>query len=270
MKCKICSQSTYKIFEKIILCKYQVGYHRCSNCGFVQTDEPVWLKEAYNNAITSLDIGMLIRNSFLLKNVPKIIDSCFSEAKIFLDYAGGYGLFVRSMRDLGYDFYRQDVYCANIFANYFDIDDSKVDRFDVVTAFEVFEHLSAPLDEINTIMKYSDHLIFSTELVPENDDDTEMWVYVSQETGQHIAFYSEKSLRIIAQYLNKNYYRKGNLHIYTSKNLSEDQIAYALKDIDYKESYGGLKKKKYEDMFRKWRESYQMRDYLKIKEILNS
>lgn len=270
MECKICNHDSLKIFEKTVLCKYHVGYYQCSNCSFVQTDEPFWLEEAYNNAITSLDIGILIRNSFLIEHVSKIIDSCYREGEVFLDYAGGYGLFARSMRDIGYDFYRQDVYCENLFANYFDIEDTDIKKFDIVTAFEVFEHLPKPLIEIEGILQYSDHLIFSTEVVPDKRDDIENWVYISQETGQHIAFYSEKSLKIIAEKFNKNYYRKGNLHIYTTKTFTEDQIEYALNDQNVKESFFGLKKKKYNKIFKVWRESYQMRDYLKIKKILNS
>ncbi|RRQ46746.1 class I SAM-dependent methyltransferase [Chryseobacterium sp. SC28] len=267
MNCKICGASLEKIFSKKVLLKYDVDYHQCSNCGFVQTDEAFWLDEAYQSAITSLDIGILVRNSLLLKNIPKIINTCFSEANVFLDYAGGYGLFTRSMRDLGFDFYRQDIYCDNIFAQYFDITDTNFSKFDVVTAFEVFEHLSRPLEEIETILKYSDHLIFSTEIVPDQTYAIENWVYIAHETGQHIAFYSEKSLELIAKKFNKNYYRKNNIHIYTTKTFTTEQIDYALKDQEVKKVFFGLKKKKIKK-FNIKRESYQDRDYLKIKEIL--
>ena len=70
--------------------KYDIKYFQCGNCGFIQTEKVFWLKEAYGNAITSLDIGILDRNNFLLKNVTKIIDICFPKSKIYLDFAGAY------------------------------------------------------------------------------------------------------------------------------------------------------------------------------------
>ena len=58
MTCKICNNPSEKIFDKIILQKYHSNYYQCKNCSFVQTDEPIWLEEAYSNAITTLDIGL--------------------------------------------------------------------------------------------------------------------------------------------------------------------------------------------------------------------
>src|SRR5437870_10002677 len=113
--CKICNNPAKKVFEKLILQKYPADYYECTSCGFMQTSEPVWIEEAYSSAITSLDIGLLGRNLQFSTEVSAIIDVCFPESKIMLDYAGGYGVFVRLMRDLGYDFYRQDPYCENIF-----------------------------------------------------------------------------------------------------------------------------------------------------------
>src|SRR4051812_21742063 len=109
-QCKICKGSAQKIFSKIILKKYPAEYFQCSDCGFVQTSEPLWIKEAYNNAITTLDIGLISRSVRLRHEVTPIIDACFPDAAVMLDYAGGYGAFVRLMRDSGFNFYRQDIY----------------------------------------------------------------------------------------------------------------------------------------------------------------
>ncbi|MCX8533707.1 class I SAM-dependent methyltransferase [Chryseobacterium luquanense] len=266
MKCKICSSSANKIFSKKILLKYNVDYHQCENCGFIQTDEPFWLEEAYNNAITSLDIGILKRNNELLQTIPKFIDTFFPQSKMYLDFAGGYGIFVRLMRDLGYDFYRQDIYCENIFSKHFDITDIDVNKFDVVTAFEVFEHLENPLEEIGNILSYADNLIFSTDVVPKAN--VENWVYIANETGQHIAFYTEKSLRIIADKFGKSYYRKKNYHVFSATEFSKEQIDYAINDISKYREFFGLKKTRLN--FRIDRIGLLEDDYAKIQKILEN
>lgn len=47
------------------------------------------------------------------------------------------------------------------------------------------------------------------------------WWYFAPHTGQHIAFYTEKSFNIIATKFNKRYYKiSNNLHIIINRNLS--------------------------------------------------
>ena len=270
MKCKICDSDSNKIFEKTVLIKYNVNYYKCNNCSFVQTDEAYWFKEAYNSAITSLDIGILIRNNYLTTEISKIIDSCFTEAKKMLDFAGGYGIFVRLMRDKGYDFFRQDIYCENLFAKHFDIEDINDKHFDLVTGFEILEHLQNPLQEIEEIFKYSENAIFSTELIPKTNEEIENWWYISQETGQHIAFYSPKAMQLIAEKFGKNYYCKNkNIHIFTNKTLTEENLDHYDNEYITIEKYFGLKKKKRLKQLI-IRESFQQRDYELIKKIIYS
>lgn len=217
MKCKICKAATHKISEHLVLQKYQVAYHQCQTCHFIQTDEPFWLAESYENAITALDIGLINRNIYLQKEIPKIIDSFFPDANIMLDYGGGYGMFVRMMRDLGYNFFRQDSYCQNLFANYFDYKDSATKKYDVLTTFEVFEHLEDPLTEIEKMFTLSDNIIFSTVLIPADIKEFETWWYVSPLIGQHIAFYDIKTLKYLADKFEKKLYSNNqNLHILSS------------------------------------------------------
>ncbi len=159
----------------------------------------------------------MLRNK-LVKILPKYFDV---DAK-FLDYAGGYGLFTRLMRDKGFDFYHTDVYCKNLFAEYFDLNNIQQNtKFELATAFEVFEHLANPLAEIEAITKYSDSILFSTELVPKTPLNTvNDWWYFIPETGQHVAIYTEKSLAFIAQKFGYNFYTDGiNTHLFTKKNL---------------------------------------------------
>jgi 2-polyprenyl-3-methyl-5-hydroxy-6-metoxy-1,4-benzoquinol methylase len=204
--------------------KYTVQYFQCNECGFVQTETPYWLEESYNSAITFLDIGLVSRNINIAEKLTYIIEMAFDPNGRYLDFAGGYGMFVRLMRDKGYNFFRQDKYCENLFAKNFDIEDIKPEEagpFEALTAFEIFEHLDKPLDEIRKMVGYSSNIIFSTELLPAKPiKDSSDWWYIAPETGQHIAFYTEKALHIIAKNFGLNYYKISNtLHLFSKKDI---------------------------------------------------
>jgi hypothetical protein len=224
MTCHICNHKTEVLFNAPVLGKYHVDYFQCSNCRFIQTEFPYWLKESYDSPIALLDVGMLMRNINLKKRVEPILFKNFNYGSRFLDYGGGYGIFVRLMRDSGFDFYRQDIYCENLFAKYFDVVDlPSGTKFEAVTAFELLEHLIDPLDTINTIFKYSDTLIFSTELQPPDTRFINDWWYFVPETGQHVSFYTLKSLNLIAEKLNGHLYSNNyDLHIITLKRLKNN------------------------------------------------
>lgn len=216
--CKICGSKREKIFTKKILGKYDTSYFKCLNCGFIQTEKPYWLKESYSSAITSVDVSLVNRNIMYSNVVEDIIYEYFDPRKRFLDFAGGYGMFTRIMRDKGFDFYRSDKYCENLFAKYFDINDlSEKDRkFELVTAFEFMEHIEDPCQELRHIFSMANSFLFATELIPSKNIDD--WWYLGTEHGQHISFYTKTSLEKIAQKYDKNFYTNGSaLHVITNK-----------------------------------------------------
>lgn len=223
--CKICQSSTVSLFSAKQLRKYEARYYKCTKCGFIQTEEPYWLHESYSTAITSLDIGLVGRNIHFSGISEQIFKYYFNYERLFLDYAGGYGLFVRLMRDKGFNFYRQDAYCENIFAKYFDLDDlPKGSSFEAITAFEVFEHLQNPLDEISKLFLYADTILFSTELLPDHKlESVNDWWYFLPEIGQHIAFYSWQTLNTIASTFNCYLYsNNNNLHLFTKRKFTSN------------------------------------------------
>ncbi|MFE1744235.1 methyltransferase domain-containing protein [Coleofasciculus sp. H7-2] len=225
MKCKICESDSINIANTKIMQKYDIDYFQCSNCSFIQTEEPYWLEEAYSEAIASSDVGLLFRNINLSQVSSNIIINHFNHENKFLDYGGGYGVFVRLMRDLGIDFYWYDKFCQNIFAQGFEAEDKENTRYELVTAFEVFEHLVEPIAEIEHILKFSRNILFSTELLPASNPKPNEWWYYSLDEGQHISLYTSKALSIIADNFGLNLYSDGSsLHLLTEKSLSHNWL----------------------------------------------
>lgn len=216
MNCKLCDQKSEKRFDAVILGKYPTSFYLCSSCGFLQTDEPVWLEEAYRDPINACDTGILQRNERMRELVSILLYHFFDPGQRYLDFAGGYGIFTRHMRDVGFDFHWCDKYSDNIFAKGFEDCSQPVEA---VTAFEVFEHLVDPVAEVKKMLSISRNLIFATELLPDPVPAPHQWWYYGVDHGQHISFYTRKSLEKLAARFNLHYYTFHDLHIMTEKEL---------------------------------------------------
>jgi len=231
LKCKVCGSDSHNFANAEVLNKHQVKYFCCSNCGFVQTETPYWLEEAYSEAIASSDVDLVFRNKMFSNITSKLIFNFFDHQAKFIDYGGGYGLFVRLMRDVGFDFYWLDKFCDNIFAKGFEVIESENHQFEVLTAFEIFEHLIDPIVDIQEIFKHSKNILFSTELLPNTGYHPNEWWYYALTTGQHISFYTLKALTIIADRFNLNLYSNGSsLHLLTEKALPDDLFELLARD----------------------------------------
>ena len=120
---------------------------------------------------------------------------------LFLDFAAGYGLFVRLMRDRGYDFVWSDKYCSNLFARGFEGSLSSGCQYAAITAFEVLEHLIDPVAEFQQLSAHTDCVICTTTLLPEPAPRPNEWWYYILEQGQHVSFYTRQSLERLAERL---------------------------------------------------------------------
>ncbi|MEM1171066.1 MAG: glycosyltransferase [Cyanobacteria bacterium P01_H01_bin.35] len=220
IKCKICDSICLNFAQAQILNKkYKIDYFQCQNCNFIQTEYPYWLTEAYTQAIASSDEGLIFRNLMLSQITKNLIDKLFNPEGKFLDFGGGYGLFSRLMRDIKYKFYWQDKYCKNLFAQ--NLKATPNQKYELVTVFEVLEHLVNPIAEIKEILNYSSNILFSTEILPTNNPKPDQWWYYALNEGQHISIYTVKSLQIIAQKFHLNLYTNySSLHLLTEKKIS--------------------------------------------------
>ena len=219
MNCKICNAFSNPVFEAIVLNKYKVKYFSCPNCEYLFTENPYWLTEAYKKAINLSDTGILERNILFSKLVSILIYFFYSKDFICLDYAGGYGIFTRLMRDIGFNFYWYDPITENLLANGFEYEKVRNKEIGIITLFETFEHFENPTEELEKLLAKSTNIIFSTVLLPEQVPEKSWWYYAF-EHGQHISFYSKKTLKFLAEKFNMKFYSICGLHIFTKKRLN--------------------------------------------------
>jgi len=221
LSCRICKGQTADFAKATILGKYEIDYFRCATCGFIQTEKPYWLQEVYSEAINLSDVGLITRNIRLSRLTKTIICALFDPEGKYLDYGGGYGIFVRMMRDFGFDYYRYDKYCQNLFAKGFDVKEEEERGFTLVTAFELLEHLDDPVATFEKLARYSSNIFFTTELVPKSTPRPDQWWYYGLDHGQHISFYTLHSLHLLADRLSLNLYSNGlGCHLMTDRKIS--------------------------------------------------
>lgn len=219
MKCNVCGQDNNEFFNAKVLNKYDIAYFHCSKCGFLQTEQPYWLEEAYRNSINVSDTGIMARNIAFSKIAAIIIFNFYDKGKKFLDFAGGYGIFTRMMRDIGYDFYWKDRYTTNLVARGFEYQENQ--KIELLTSFESFEHFCEPMNEIQNMLKISKNVLFSLTLLPDEIPEPENWWYYGLEHGQHISFYSRKTLEYIAKKNKLNLYTNNSgIHLLTEKKMN--------------------------------------------------
>jgi hypothetical protein len=219
--CPVCSSSLKKSFDTVILGRHRIGYFHCESCGLLKTEKPYWLEEAYSEAIASADTGLVSRNVDIAHKLIPLFYFAFDRRARYLDTAGGTGLLTRLMRDAGFDFYWRDPYCENVHARGFEFS-SATAPCEVVTAFEVLEHLEDPIGFVSEALRESgaDTFIFTTETYNGRPPEPGSWWYYTPETGQHISFYQLRTLERIAEKLGLRFYTYSGLHILTRRKLS--------------------------------------------------
>jgi hypothetical protein len=225
MICAICQTESAHFGQALVLEKYQVQYFRCPKCGIIQTEKPYWLAEAYTEALVAADVGIMQRNLQTSAVTSAVISLLFPDGKRFLDYGGGHGTFVRLMRDRGFNFFWQDLYAKNIHARTFEYEQDA--RYDLVTAFELMEHLPDPIEGLAPIFALSDNVLTTTLLAPDPPPAPPNWWYYVVRGGQHVSFYTPAALQQLARHFGRFVSSSNGFHLFTREPVSALKLRLA-------------------------------------------
>ncbi len=219
--CPVCRSPERPLFKRRILAKYDVTYYFCDACRFLHTERPYWLREAYSDAIVASDTGIVRRNLDSCGKAASIFTWMFGGKGKYIDLAGGYGLFTRLMRDIGFDYYWNDQYADNLLARGFEADIDSRQSFIGATAFEVLEHLEDPVSFVKSIFDKTacEALLFST-LLYNGNTPPESWWYYGEHSGQHIAFFNRTTLDKLSSILGIPIYSNGDFHMLSKRPVS--------------------------------------------------
>jgi 2-polyprenyl-6-hydroxyphenyl methylase/3-demethylubiquinone-9 3-methyltransferase len=194
---------------------YPVYYRRCQQCGFAFTtafdswDTDSFHKYIYNDEYIVVDPDYVeLRPS----GNAKLVGSTFAGSKNsteILDFGGGAGVFAARLREQGFSAATYDPFSS--------FNQMPSGQFDLVTCFEVMEHVPFPRSTVETLVslvKNPGVILFSTLVQPENFEAMGLnWWYAGPRNG-HISLYSIQSLTLLfRQHGMKVSSFNANLHI---------------------------------------------------------
>jgi hypothetical protein len=195
-QCRCCSENIINQLFSAKLFKKNVAYFECSYCGYVQTEEPSWLEDAYSNVINKSDTGIISRNLSNVSLVLATLTLMQYRSSPVVDFAGGYGFLVRLLRDIGIDALWSDPYCENLLARGFEY--KSKNQVMLVTAFESFEHFIRPSDEMSKLLDIAPNILLTTNIISDPAPKPTDWWYYGLDHGQHIGFYRLRTLKYLA------------------------------------------------------------------------
>ena len=168
----------------------------CRNldCEHVFYHQPNWLDFAHSSSISILDCGAVRRSLLNSLFLATLLFFCrkYPSSYRHVDYGASTGLLVRILRDLSIESLWHDPYSQNIYSQGFEY--VAQGQINVVTAFEVLEHIPNPHKKFGELLRKSkpEIVVLQTQLTP--NKVSSQWDYLQTLSGQHVSFFSLKSL----------------------------------------------------------------------------
>jgi hypothetical protein len=245
-KCKVCGDKSelYDVVDLnrvINLKNYPFGlsgipiyYYRCVSCqlvftkAFDQFSSEDWTNIIYNDEYyKKIDLAYEKNRTQLNIEIIQGIKSVIGIKNILgIDYGGGNGLLSRILQQRNIDYHTYDPFGET------DIIDDKIGNFNLISSFEVLEHLTDPLSAFDRIVELATDkfiLILSTQCSEGLLDESNRlanWNYVSPRNG-HVTIFTKKAFISIAKKYSMQYVSVSRgLHLF-GKQINLAPLKYA-------------------------------------------
>ena len=219
--CALCGTLAPEIFRQLVVAKHNAAYYRCPSCDLIQMDEPVWFAEFPWTRIAPLDTGAVSRSIKCADLVAAILGVLEMDPDApGYDMGGGNGLFVRLMRDRGYNFLWHDLYAQNVHATGFLANPDAA--YNCVACFEVFEHLPN-VNEVLSDLFTKDHQLIVVSTVLHRGDNRPDWYYYHPDIGGHVSFYSRRTMAYLGERFGYNVASSPDFTVFVKGSVSAAQ-----------------------------------------------
>jgi SAM-dependent methyltransferase len=181
-----------------------IYYAHCTGCGFCFAPEIAqWTPAEFETRIYNQDY-IQVDPEFIEhrpREFAKSLQQLFGDHRAgftHLDYGGGNGLLSRLLNEAGWTSRSYDP-----FVNH-DVDPAQIGKFDLITAFEVFEHVPDPqalMSALRALLAPGGVVYFSTQLSDGHIAPGQRlnWWYAAPRNG-HISLFSKAALQHLAQH----------------------------------------------------------------------
>jgi SAM-dependent methyltransferase len=199
--CRACGGRVQVAFEVEVLGDTKATYHQCAQCHSMMVLDPDWLERSYATTLyPDPDSGALRRTLYVNRFIRRMRASGLLPRRYrSLDYGSGLGMLValqldRQAKAFGFDRYATPRFAQLVCGN--TLPDGP---FDLITAVEVAEHLTNPVEVLTNLRERlapNGVVMLSTELYQrERWPDPSKWHYLALEHGQHIMLFTLAGLK---------------------------------------------------------------------------